>query len=107
MLLHIIETVETSREPRIRKAESAFDNMALFASVALSWLARQDNGFEINSASWTCLDIQVARVVLRPIYTDKSSILLSHAGYWEFEIVTCRFALDSVKIASSGNIAGC
>jgi hypothetical protein len=44
---------------------------------------------------------------LRPIYTDKSSILLSHAGYWEFEIVTCRFALDSVKIASSGNIAGC
>ena len=58
VLLHIIETVETSKEPRIRKAESAFDNMALFASVALSWLARQDNGFEINSASWTCLDIR-------------------------------------------------
>jgi hypothetical protein len=32
----IIETVETSREPRIRKAASAYNNMALFARVALS-----------------------------------------------------------------------
>lgn len=80
-------------QQRAAHAQS-LDNVALFARVALSWPVRQDNGFEINSASWTCLDIQVARVVLRPIYTDKSLILLSHAGYWEIEIVICSFALD-------------
>ncbi len=86
----IIETVEDQQ--RAAHTQS-LDNVALFARVALSWPVRQDNGFEINSASWTCLDIQVARV-LRPIHTDKSLILLSHAGYWEVEIVICSFALD-------------